>query len=111
MSASTTMGKRSAPPQKGSNRERRGAGPRTPLLGIDEVAGWLGVEAGFVRRLIAQRRIPFVKIGKYVRFDPDEVAGWIDGQRVQPEYRSGRSRRSSRLSAENIDRSGDRSPA
>jgi excisionase family DNA binding protein len=56
------------------------------------VACWLGVEAGFIRRLIAERRIPFVKIGKYVRFDPDDVAGWIDTQRVPPESRRPRSR-------------------
>jgi excisionase family DNA binding protein len=56
--------------------------PGSSLLGIGEVACWLGVEVVFVRRLIAQRRIPFVKIGKYVRFEPDEVARWIETQRV-----------------------------
>jgi excisionase family DNA binding protein len=40
------------------------------------------VEVVFVRRLVAERRIPFLKIGKYVRFDSDEVALWIDAQRV-----------------------------
>jgi len=34
------------------------------------------------RRLVAERRIPFLKIGKFVRFDPDEVATWLDQQRV-----------------------------
>ena len=85
------------PPKKGSNPGRSGAQPPVSLLGIDEVASWLGVEAGFVRRLIAERRIPFVKIGKYVRFDPSEVAGWIDGQRVQPESRSRRRENSGSL--------------
>jgi len=40
------------------------------------------VEIVFVRRLVAERRIPFLKIGKYVRFDPDELAAWLDAQRV-----------------------------
>jgi excisionase family DNA binding protein len=52
------------------------------------VAEWLGVEVVFVRRLVAERRIPFVKIGKFVRFDPAEVLTWIDGQRVKPVQRS-----------------------
>jgi excisionase family DNA binding protein len=55
---------------------------RTELIDIAALATWLGVEIVFVRRLIAERRIPFLKIGKFVRFDPDEVARWIDEQRV-----------------------------
>ena len=59
---------------------------------IDEVASWLGVEASFVRRQIAERRIPFVKVGKYVRFDASEIAEWIDGQRVRAVLRSSNNR-------------------
>jgi excisionase family DNA binding protein len=55
---------------------------RTELIDIEALATWLGVEIVFVRRLVAERRIPFLKIGKFVRFDPFEVAGWIDDQRV-----------------------------
>lgn len=55
---------------------------RTELIDIEALAAWLGVEIVFVRRLVAERRIPFLKIGKFVRFDPLEVAGWIDDQRV-----------------------------
>jgi excisionase family DNA binding protein len=53
-------------------------------LGVNSeaLATWLGVEIVFVRRLVAERRIPFLKIGKFVRFDPPEVARWIDDQRV-----------------------------
>jgi len=52
------------------------------LIDCEALASWLGVEIVFVRRLVAERRIPFVKIGKFVRFDPDEVAMWIDDQRI-----------------------------
>jgi excisionase family DNA binding protein len=84
MTAGATRGKKkTAPPQNGSNPSSTCA-----LLDIDDLASWLGVEPGFVRRLIAQRRIPFLKIGKYVRFDPAEIPAWIDGQRVQAETRS-----------------------
>jgi len=31
---------------------------------------------------VVERRIPFLKIGKFIRFDPYEVARWIDDQRV-----------------------------
>ena len=52
------------------------------LIDSEALAPWLGVEIVFVRRLVAERRIPFLKIGKFVRFDPDEVAMWIDEQRI-----------------------------
>jgi excisionase family DNA binding protein len=55
---------------------------RTELIDTEALAAWLGVEIVFVRRLVAERRIPFLKIGKFVRFDPPEVARWIDDQRV-----------------------------
>ena len=58
------------------------------LLGVDEVADSLGVTNRFVRRLVAERRIPFVKVGKFVRFDPAEVNRWIDRQRVEPQRAS-----------------------
>ena len=65
-----------------STAARVTAQTRTELIDIDALAAWLGVEIVFVRRLVAERRIPFLKIGKFVRFDPAEVATWIDEQRV-----------------------------
>jgi len=55
------------------------------LVGIETLAEQLGVEVRFVRRLVAERRVPFVKVGRYVRFDVAEVASWIDERRVNPE--------------------------
>jgi excisionase family DNA binding protein len=37
-----------------------------------------------VRRLVAERRIPFIKWGHLLRFDPEELAGWIDCSRRRP---------------------------
>jgi excisionase family DNA binding protein len=34
-----------------------------------------------VRRLVAERGIPFIKWGHLLRFDPDEIEAWIDGGR------------------------------
>jgi excisionase family DNA binding protein len=52
------------------------------LLDIDGVAEHLGVNERHVRRLVAERRIPFVKWGHLLRFDPAEIAVWLDRQRV-----------------------------
>ena len=58
------------------------AGTVGTLLDIAALAERLGVTERFVRRLVAERRIPFLKIGKFIRFEPADVAAWIDQQRV-----------------------------
>lgn len=50
---------------------------RRPLLSIAEVADWLGVDVRHVRRLVQERRIPFIKWGHLLRFDPDEIEAWL----------------------------------
>lgn len=79
-----------SPPQNGSNAKRFRSAQEPRFLDVEGLAGWLGIEVVFVRRLVAERRIPFVKIGRLVRFDPAEVAAWIDGQRVPVESRRSR---------------------
>jgi excisionase family DNA binding protein len=49
---------------------------------MEEVARWLATSPRHVQRLVTERRIPFVKIGHFVRFDPEDVAGWIEGQKI-----------------------------
>ena len=46
------------------------------LWTMSETAEWLNVPERMVRRLVAERRIPFVKVGRYVRFRPEDVEGW-----------------------------------
>ena len=88
MATGALIGEAVSPPQKGSIRREHVTAQRMRFLDVKELAGWLGVEVVFVRRLIAERRVPFVKIGRFVRFDPEEIAAWIDSQRVPTEARS-----------------------
>jgi excisionase family DNA binding protein len=60
--------------------------PATPplserLLTIAEVADALGVDVRHVRRLVHEQRIPFIKWGHLLRFDPVEIAAWVDRAR------------------------------
>src|SRR4051812_9111007 len=55
--------------------------PLPELIDVTTVAKVLGVDARHVRRLVYERRIPIVKWGHLVRFDPDEIADWINAQR------------------------------
>lgn len=50
---------------------------RERLIDIDEVAGRLGVSTRYVRRLVAERRIAYLKVGRLLRFDTDVVDAWL----------------------------------
>ena len=52
------------------------------LLDVEEVADRLHVTVRHVRRLVFERRIPFLKIGSLLRFDPEEVEDWLSTLRV-----------------------------
>lgn len=58
--------------------------PRTDLIGINDVAQRLGVTVRHVRRLVAERRIPYLKWGHLLRFDPSEIDTWLDTVRRPP---------------------------
>lgn len=55
--------------------------PLPRLIDLGELADRLAVNERHVRRLVAERRIPFVNWGHLLRFDPVEVAAWLDGAR------------------------------
>ena len=54
------------------------------LLDIDEIAEHLGVAPRHVRRLVQERRIPYLKWGHLLRFDPADVDRWLEGCRCDP---------------------------
>ena len=55
------------------------------LVDIDAVAARLGVQVRHVRRLVFERRIPFLKWGHLLRFDPAEIEQWLDTVRQPAE--------------------------
>jgi excisionase family DNA binding protein len=54
---------------------------RRPLLDLPTVAKYLGVGERHIRRLVQERRIPHIKWGHLLRFDPDEIDVWLDTMR------------------------------
>lgn len=55
------------------------------LMDLPTVAERLGVNHRHIRRLVHERRIPFVKWGHLLRFDPDEIDEWLEQARVPVE--------------------------
>ncbi|MCV2491891.1 helix-turn-helix domain-containing protein [Geodermatophilus sp. YIM 151500] len=52
------------------------------LLTVAQAGDYLGTGERFVRRLIAQRRIAYVKLGKYVRLQRSTLDAYIAAGRV-----------------------------
>jgi excisionase family DNA binding protein len=63
-------------------RETANAQELPVLLTIEDVAAHLHVTVRHVRRLVAERRIPFIKWGHLLRFDPCQIAEWLASRRV-----------------------------
>jgi excisionase family DNA binding protein len=53
------------------------------LLTVDQAASRLGTSVRFVRRLIAERRIAYVKLGRHVRITADDLEEFIASGRVE----------------------------
>ena len=52
------------------------------LLTVDQAAERLGTSVRFVRRLIFERRIAFVKVGRHVRITSRDLDAFIAAGRV-----------------------------
>ena len=76
-----SAGARAKSPLAARSSGRRPA-DRVDLWDPDRLAEHLGVSARFVRRLVEERRVPYLKVGKFVRFDPVEVEEWLEQRRV-----------------------------
>jgi excisionase family DNA binding protein len=66
-------GRSYAPPQ----HEREKQGCRDKLLTVEEAADRLGTSVRFIRRLVAERRIAYVKVGRHVRISEADLAGFV----------------------------------
>ena len=64
-------------------------GPPTLSSRLATIAGAvdvLGVEVRHVRRPTQERKIPFIKWGRLLRFDQTAVNHWIDKHRHEPAH-------------------------
>lgn len=62
------------------------------LISIPELARRLGTTVRHIRRLVAEKRIPYLKVGGLIRFDPTEIASWLEDRSVRPGESNGRLR-------------------
>jgi excisionase family DNA binding protein len=75
------------------------------LWDIDRVCAYLRCSKHLVYRLTRERRVRFIRVGKALRFRPEDVAAWLEGQSVParaakpvpPPPRRGRTRNRDRV--------------
>jgi excisionase family DNA binding protein len=57
------------------------------LLSIEQAAERLGTSVRFVRRLIAERRIAYTKLGRHVRIAESDLINYVTAGRIEPANR------------------------
>lgn len=55
-----------------------------PFLTVPEAAAYLNTSVRFVRRLVAERRIAFHKVGTHVRIAVTDLEVFVQAGRVEP---------------------------
>ena len=54
------------------------------FIGPDELARYLDIKIGTVYAWVCLRRIPFVKMGRLVKFDLKDIDKWLQHYRQEP---------------------------
>ncbi len=52
------------------------------MLNIHQLATELQLSESGIYQWVSQRKIPFVKIGRSVRFDSEEIKRWLENKKV-----------------------------
>lgn len=68
----------------GSLHDRVQQNEQFTLVDIVGVSDLLGVSARHIRRMVFERRIPYLKVGRLLRFDRAEIAIWLERSKVDP---------------------------
>ncbi|AIJ21807.1 helix-turn-helix domain-containing protein [Amycolatopsis methanolica] len=53
-------------------------------LNVEQAAEYLNTSVRFIRRIVAERRIAFHKVGSHVRFKLEDLEAFVQAGRVEP---------------------------
>ena len=66
----------------GETRRKPGMLPK--LLSVKEVSEFTGLAPDTIYKMVSQRRIPFTKVGKLVKFNQAALDAWLKQHTVVP---------------------------
>jgi len=58
--------------------------PMQRLMSVKEAAVYTGLSPHTIYSMVSQRRIPYVKVGRLVKFDEAMLRAWIKQHTVMP---------------------------
>ena len=64
--------------------QARGVSAGSPLVPADQAAKLLGVPPRWLLEQARQQKVPHHKLGRYVRFDLDDLINWLDETKRNP---------------------------
>ena len=53
------------------------------FLGLEELSQYLGLAKGTVYIWVCHKKIPYLKMGRLVKFDLKEIEAWLKEKRVE----------------------------
>lgn len=53
----------------------------TPLWKYSDVSAYTSLAEATLRQLVMRRKIPYIKIGRSVRFNPEDIDQWLNAHR------------------------------
>lgn len=56
------------------------------MMDIHELAEKLGMSVSGLYTWVNQNKIPFVKVGRLVRFDSEDIDEWLDEKKVKSRF-------------------------
>jgi excisionase family DNA binding protein len=71
-------------PRETKSESASDVGQGARLLTVQEAARYLAVSVSTLYGWVWQRRIPFIKVGRGLRFDLADLEGFIEANRVRP---------------------------
>jgi len=67
--------------------EKRGE-KQSQYLTVEELCQLLKLKKSYIYDLTYRKKIPFIKIGRHLRFDLEEIQKWIENNKIIPEEKS-----------------------
>ena len=64
--------------------QARGVSAGSPLVAADQAAKLLGVPPRWLLEQARQQKVPHHRLGRYVRFDLDDLIKWLDETKREP---------------------------
>jgi len=66
------------------NDKRSPSNIQPNLFDINQVAQFLGISKDTIYKMVNQHRIPYVKVGRLLRFERDALEAWLREHAVMP---------------------------